>query len=130
MASALPGAPCVVVQDGARFLAFEAPVAILEARDAGSVLSVLSEADAVLRAGRHVAGYVAYEAAAAFGLATRTPESDGPPLAWLGVFDAPRELAWPRRARRPTARSGLPAVARRGGTRGAARQGAAADRRG
>ena len=93
---ALPGAPCVVVQDGARFLAFDAPLAILEARDAGSVLSVLSEADAALRAGRHVAGYVAYEAAAAFGLATRTPEPDGPPLAWLGVFDAPRELAWPR----------------------------------
>ncbi len=92
----MPGAPCVVVQDGARFLAFDAPLAILEARDAGSVLSVLSEADAALRAGRYVAGYVAYEAAAAFGLATRTPEPDGPPLAWLGVFDAPRELAWPR----------------------------------
>ena len=93
---ALPAAPSAVVQDGARFLAFEAPLAVLEARDAGSVLSLLREADSALASGRFVAGFLAYEAAAAFGLATRPPDPDGPPLAWLGVFEAPREVECPR----------------------------------
>jgi para-aminobenzoate synthetase/4-amino-4-deoxychorismate lyase len=91
-------APCVIAQDGHRFLAFASPHAVLEARDAGSVLSLLREADGALAAGRFVAGFLAYEAAAAFGLATRAPDPDGPPLAWLGVFDAPREVERPRAA--------------------------------
>ena len=91
-----PEPPSVVVQDGARFLAFESPAAILEARDQGAVLSLLSEADSALASGRHIAGYLAYEAAGAFGLATRGPDPEGPPLAWLGVFDAPREVECPR----------------------------------
>ena len=90
-----PEPPTVVVQDGARFLVFESPVAVLEARDPGAVLSLLSDADSALGSGRHVAGYLAYEAAAAFGLPTRPPDPDGPPLAWLGVFEAPREIEWP-----------------------------------
>src|SRR6185503_10901196 len=89
--SALPEAPCAVVQEGERFLAFTAPLASLEARDPGSVLSMLREADAALADGRFVAGFVAYEAAAAFGLATLPADPDGPPLVWLGVFDAPSE---------------------------------------
>ena len=93
---ALASAPSVIVQDGERWIAFEAPLAVLEARDAGSVLSLLREADSALASGRFVAGYLAYEAAAAFGLATLPPDPDGPPLAWLGVFDAPREVACPR----------------------------------
>ncbi len=93
---ALPGAPSVVVQDAERWLAFEAPVSLLEARDAGSVQSLLQEADSALASGRFVAGYLAYEAAAAFGFATRTPDPDGPPLAWIGVFEAPREIECPR----------------------------------
>ncbi len=86
----------MIVQDGERWIAFEAPLAVLEARDAGSVLSLLREADSALAAGRFVAGYLAYEAAAAFGLATRPADPDGPPLAWLGVFEAPREVECPR----------------------------------
>ena len=76
------------MQDGARWLAFEAPLAVLEARDASSVRSLLREADSALAAGRFVAGYLAYEAAGAFGLATQAPDADGPPLAGLGVFEA------------------------------------------
>ena len=68
----------MIVQDGERWLAFEAPLAVLEARDAGSVLSLLREADSALAAGRFVAGYLAYEAAAAFGLATRAAGSGRP----------------------------------------------------
>jgi para-aminobenzoate synthetase/4-amino-4-deoxychorismate lyase len=84
------------VQDGARFLLFEAPLAAIEARDARGVLEALEQADAALATGRFVAGFLAYEAAAAFGLSTRAPEAGGPPLAWLGVFEAPREVEPPR----------------------------------
>ena len=86
----------MVIQNGSRYLAFEAPLERLEARDAGAVLSMLREADSALHSGRFVAGFVAYEAAAAFGLATLPPDPDGPPLAWLGVFEAPHEVECPR----------------------------------
>jgi para-aminobenzoate synthetase/4-amino-4-deoxychorismate lyase len=95
--------PCVVVQDGERWIAFEAPLAVLEARESGGVLSMLREADSALAAGRHVAGFVAYEAAAAFGLATRRPDPDGLPLVWLGVFEAVREVSAPRASDGPPA---------------------------
>ena len=98
---ALPEAPCAVVQDGDRLLAFEHPLGVLEARDKGSVSSMLREADSALANGHHVAGFLAYEAAAAFGLATRPPDPHGPPLLWLGVFDAPREASWPVAASGP-----------------------------
>jgi para-aminobenzoate synthetase/4-amino-4-deoxychorismate lyase len=91
-----PTAPFALVQDGGRFLLFEAPLAELVARDAADVRAVLAEADTALAAGRFVAGYLAYEAAAAFGFATRSPDPDGPPLVWLGVFEAPREAEPPR----------------------------------
>jgi len=91
-----PTAPFLLVQDGRRYLLFDAPVAVLEAREPDGVRAVLEDADAALASGRFVAGYLAYEAAAAFGLQTRSADPDGPPLAWLGVFDAPREAEPPR----------------------------------
>ena len=91
-----PTAPFALVQDGGRFLLFEAPLATLEARDAAGVRAALEQADAALASGRFVAGFLAYEAAAAFGFATRPPDPDGPPLVWLGVFEAPREVEPPR----------------------------------
>ena len=91
-----PTAPFALVQDGGRFLLFEAPLATIEARDAAGVRAALEEADAALASGRFVAGFLAYEAAAAFGFATRPPDPDGPPLVWLGVFEAPREAEPPR----------------------------------
>ena len=48
-----------------------------------------------LRAGLHVAGYLAYEAAAAFGLSVHAAEPGGPPLVWLGVFEAPETVEAP-----------------------------------
>ena len=91
-----PTAPFALAQDGTRFLLFETPLEVLEARDAASVPAVLREVDAALAAGRWVAGFLGYEAAAAFGLAVRAPDPDGPPLAWLGVFEGPREVEPPR----------------------------------
>lgn len=86
------------MQDGDRFLRFEAPLRVLEARDATQVRAALEAADEELAAGRFVAGFLAYEAAAAFGYATRLPAPDGPPVAWLGVFAAPAEAPPPRAA--------------------------------
>jgi len=88
--------PFALVQDGGRFLLFEAPLATIEARDAAGVRAALEEADAALASGRFLAGFLAYEAAAAFGFTTRPPDPDGPPLVWFGVFDAPREAEPPR----------------------------------
>ena len=87
--------PFLLVQDGERFLAFEDPTQVLVATAPGDVLAALASADAALAAGRYVAGYLGYEAAAAFGLTTRPPDPDGPPLLWLGVFAPPREVSPP-----------------------------------
>ena len=91
-----PTAPFALVQDGTRYLLFESPLAELVARDASGVRAALDQADAALASGRFVAGFLAYEAAAAFGFTTRPPDPDGPPVLWLGVFGAPREAEPPR----------------------------------
>jgi para-aminobenzoate synthetase / 4-amino-4-deoxychorismate lyase len=91
-----PTAPFALVQDGGRFLLFEAPLATIEAREAAGVRGALEEVDRALASGRFVAGFLAYEAAAAFGLATRPQDPDGPPLVWFGVFEAPCEAEPPR----------------------------------
>ncbi len=101
-----PLPPFALVQEGARLLQFDAPAAVLEARDPAAVPGVLAGADAALAGGSWVAGFLAYEAARAFGLATRLPDPDGPPLAWIGVFAEPREAEWPRAGLGP-----LPATA-------------------
>ena len=68
---------------------------MLEARRPEDVIAALAEADRALRAGLHVAGYLAYEAAASFGLRVHPAEPDGPPLVWLGVFDSPETIEAP-----------------------------------
>jgi para-aminobenzoate synthetase/4-amino-4-deoxychorismate lyase len=94
--SSPPSPPFVLVQDGTRLLGFDAPSTTLETRDPGAVPGLLEEADRRLAGGSWVAGFVSYEAARGFGLVTRLPDPDGPPVAWLGVFDGPREAEWPR----------------------------------
>jgi para-aminobenzoate synthetase/4-amino-4-deoxychorismate lyase len=88
-------APLVLVQDGERFLEFGRPGTVLAARDASDVAPVLEKADAALQQGRWIVGYLAYEAAAAFGFDTHPSPPDGPPLAWFAVCDAPRSSRLP-----------------------------------
>ena len=90
---AIPAPPLVLVQEDAGFLAFQRPLAVLEARAPREVPSALERADEALAAGRYLAGYLAYEAASGFGLPVRDPDPDGPPLLWLGVFDEPAAVA-------------------------------------
>jgi para-aminobenzoate synthetase / 4-amino-4-deoxychorismate lyase len=64
---------------------FRNPRRIIAAREAGRVRAALSEVDAAVKAGDYAAGFITYEAAAAFGLPVRAPE--GPiPLVCFGLF--------------------------------------------
>ncbi len=76
-------------------LLFSAPHAILRADTPGSVGACLEAAAAALAAGRHLAGWIAYEAAAAFEprIAAAIRHWPEEPLIWLGVFDPPQRLA-------------------------------------
>ncbi len=62
------------------------PCRVLVAQTVDEVPAVLDEIGAEQARGRYVAGYVAYEAGAAFGLTVKTPDSL--PLAWMAVYPA------------------------------------------
>jgi para-aminobenzoate synthetase/4-amino-4-deoxychorismate lyase len=79
----------------AQLLAFREPERRLVALEAEEVAPALRAADEALAAGRHVAGYLSYEAGAAFGLRVPDVAKDGPPLLWLGVFGPPEEIELP-----------------------------------
>ena len=72
---------------------FEAPAQILTARAVAEVPAVMASAEQALRDGCHVAGWVAYEAAAAFDPALITQAPTGVPLICFGIYrqkiDAP-----------------------------------------
>jgi para-aminobenzoate synthetase/4-amino-4-deoxychorismate lyase len=74
--------------DGATRLrvAFGAPSRVLVARSAEEVKPVLEAVEVLSREGRWCAGYLRYEAAAAFDPAFAVHPGDGP-LAWFGVHD-------------------------------------------
>lgn len=83
--------PFVLLDDarngGTAFL-FHSPRSVLVAETPDIVRETLAAAEAAARQGGMVAGYLAYEAAAAFEprLAGRLPMPEGP-LAWFGVFE-------------------------------------------
>jgi para-aminobenzoate synthetase/4-amino-4-deoxychorismate lyase len=72
---------------------FADPIEILEAKTLDQVHAVLVAADAHARRGRHVVGFVSYEAAPAFDRALAVRPPGALPLAWFGVFHAPAQLA-------------------------------------
>ncbi len=74
-------------------LRFARPCETIEARQPGEVRAALARADARARDGRWVAGFVCYEAGAAFDPAFRFRARTALPLAWFGVFDAPAHVA-------------------------------------
>ncbi|KAF1043614.1 chorismate-binding protein [Xylophilus sp.] len=73
--------------------AFAQPLAVLAALQADEVRAVLDAVQAHAAAGRWCVGFVRYEAAPAFDAALAVHPRAGGPLAWFGVFDAPRP--WP-----------------------------------
>ncbi len=77
-----------------RALLFRAPERVLACREPGQVPVCLRQADEAVRGGRHVAGFLAYEAGHAFQpkLARLPHGSTTEHVAWLGVFEQPTEL--------------------------------------
>jgi len=68
---------------------FTNPLAVLQADRPEDVAACLAEVDSEVRAREcFAAGFVTYEAAAAFGLPVHEPLSDGLPLACFGLFPA------------------------------------------
>ena len=79
--------PVAVLQEGGAWWRFEAPARQVVARRAEDVAAALAEVErAVEDEGLLAAGYLAYEAGAAYGLSTHPPDPDGPPLLWFGLF--------------------------------------------
>jgi para-aminobenzoate synthetase/4-amino-4-deoxychorismate lyase len=84
-----PGAALFPGQDtwrsGARALALHDPALLLVATEPGEVPALLEAAERELAEGRWLAGYLAYEAGAAFGLPVHGPSRAAPP-AWFACY--------------------------------------------
>lgn len=80
-------APFVVLQQGDEWRRFAGPVRVIVARESREVIPAIHEAErAVAEEGLYAAGYLAYEAGAAYGLGVHPADPDGPPLLWFGLF--------------------------------------------
>ena len=95
MAVTLPAAPYVLLDDarpgGAAARLYRDPVDIVVADAVADVMPALERVRAAVAAGRHAAGWLGYEAGAAF-----VPGTKGPPggrLAWFGIFAGYEEVA-------------------------------------
>ncbi|MBN8815750.1 MAG: aminodeoxychorismate synthase component I [Sphingomonas sp.] len=72
---------------------YQAPIGVVEARTLADVTPALDKMRAARDCGLHAAGFVAYEAAAAFEAALGAlPAGDGP-LLWFGLFEGFDEIA-------------------------------------
>ena len=76
--------------DQKRWLDFTAPVETIAASTSGQVLPALQRIEERVESGRYwAAGFVAYEAAAAFDPACRVHSPAELPLAWFGIYPRP-----------------------------------------
>ncbi|OYY64777.1 aminodeoxychorismate synthase component I [Sphingomonas sp. 28-62-11] len=90
-------APFVLLDDarpgGAPARLYQAPTRVIEVYDIAGVIPALTEIRGATQAGQHAAGYLAYEAAAAFEPALGKPHGMIGPLLWFGLFDGLTEIA-------------------------------------
>ncbi len=101
-----PDGPMVLLQDGTgaapRWLSFRDPVAVLVAERLDDVMPLLADVEAQIASGRWAAGFLSYEAAPALDPALAAHDPGSLPLAWWGIFEAPRRIAlsahWPLRS--------------------------------
>ncbi|HEY6546471.1 MAG TPA: aminodeoxychorismate synthase, component I, partial [Vicinamibacteria bacterium] len=77
-----------LIQDGKGWLRFEAPERIVAASTPAEVPLALRELEQAASHGLWAVGFLAYEAAAAFGLAVHPP-LPGLPLLWFGLYQSP-----------------------------------------
>ncbi|MCP4423105.1 MAG: aminodeoxychorismate synthase component I [Chloroflexi bacterium] len=78
----------IVLQSGNKWLQFEKPVRVVTAVSPQDVLPALREVDTAVSQGLYAAGFIAYEAGAAFDLAVHPPQ-EGLPLVWFGLYQSP-----------------------------------------
>lgn len=84
--------PTILLQHGRSFRKFQSPVRVVTAVSPQEVLPALVELETAVRAENlYAAGFIAYEAAAAFDLAVHEPV-DGLPLLWFGLFEDFEEI--------------------------------------
>ena len=93
-----PQAPFVLLDDArdrgaspARLYA--APVEIVSTRDPGQVLACLDRLRSATAHGLHIAGFLSYEAGAAFEPSLGPPPAPDLPLLWFGVFESFEQIA-------------------------------------
>jgi para-aminobenzoate synthetase/4-amino-4-deoxychorismate lyase len=90
--------PLAILHDAAtgRWLRFQNPTATITARRLADVRSCLDEIEqSVERSRLHAAGWIAYEAAAAFDSALTTHAPAAFPLLWFGLFEEPATVDLP-----------------------------------
>lgn len=85
-----PRADEIVLKTGAtQWVHFESPSQIITATTLAEVLPALREIEAATHSGKYAAGFMSYEAAAAFDAAFTTPSQGALPLLWFGIYDEP-----------------------------------------
>ncbi len=84
----------VLLQDthSGQWLHFNNAQRVLVARDVASVRAALQAVQDWTDAGGWAAGYISYEASAAFDTALTTHPADHVPLVWFGLYNAPTAL--------------------------------------
>ncbi|MGF1515307.1 MAG: aminodeoxychorismate synthase component I [Elainellaceae cyanobacterium] len=85
-----------------QWLRYDGPAAVIIAHSPAEVLPALEAVQRQVDAGKHAAGFVAYEAAPGCdpSLVTRADES-GFPLLWFGLYDRPSTYTLPDAPQRP-----------------------------
>ena len=88
--------------DQQQWLHFHSPVELISTSTPGEVASLLQQVEErVAEGGLYAAGFLTYEAAAAFDPACRVFAPAGLPLAWFGLFDSAAVVPPPRPAAEP-----------------------------
>ena len=90
-----PAAQSVLVQVGRDYWLFRDPERTIVAHDIHEVLPALRELEEAVSAGAYAAGFLTYEAAAAFDLAVYERSSDGLPLLWFGIYPDRQRVTLP-----------------------------------
>lgn len=87
MMNSVPASPMVVMQEGDEWRRYVDPVRVIVADSADEVIPAIQAIEQAVETGKlFAAGYLAYEAATAYGQAAHVTEADSPPLLWFGLF--------------------------------------------
>lgn len=88
--------PVAVLQVDGCWWRFSRPAHIVVAHRAEDVVDAVAEVVRLVEdTGLHAVGYLAYEAAAGYGLAVNTTVDGAPPLVWFGLFEQREAIELP-----------------------------------